>query len=84
MHCLRGTIWWQRGRPHCWGGRATGVFVVIRYAGAAYLLYLAWKLWTAPPRSLQAPPEMNERGGLFLTGLAINLGNPRPSPSSWR
>src|ERR1700704_5422431 len=24
------------------------VFLVIKYAGAAYLLYLAWKLWTAP------------------------------------
>ncbi|HZF32327.1 MAG TPA: LysE family transporter, partial [Candidatus Angelobacter sp.] len=24
------------------------LFIVIRYAGAAYLLYLAWKLWTAP------------------------------------
>ena len=25
-----------------------GVFLAIKYAGAAYLLYLAWKLWTAP------------------------------------
>jgi threonine/homoserine/homoserine lactone efflux protein len=27
------------------------VFVVVRYAGAAYLLYLAWRLWTTPARS---------------------------------
>lgn len=25
-----------------------GVFLIIKYAGAAYLLWLAWKLWTAP------------------------------------
>lgn len=54
------------------------VFAAIRYVGAAYLLYLAWKLWTAPVRPLdtaQAAPE--DRGRLFLTGLAINLGNPK-------
>ena len=58
-----------------------GVFVVIRYAGAAYLLYLAWKLWTAPPLAPQAAVmgkhETGEGSGLFLTGLAINLGNPK-------
>src|SRR5262245_26663507 len=27
---------------------AQTVFVVVKYAGAAYLLYLAYKLWTAP------------------------------------
>jgi len=54
------------------------VFVAIRYAGAAYLLYLAWKFWTAPPRPLdavQASPDGRWR--LFLTGVAINLGNPK-------
>ncbi len=54
------------------------VFVVIRYAGAAYLLYLAWKLWTSPARAMgdaQTSPDGNAR--LFLTGLAINLGNPK-------
>lgn len=54
------------------------LFLTIRYAGAAYLLYLAYRFWVAPPRSL----EMREvvpvgRGRLFLTGLAINLGNPK-------
>ena len=54
------------------------VFVAIRYAGAAYLLYVAWKLWHAPavpPDRTAATPERGWR--LFLTGLAINLGNPK-------
>ena len=54
------------------------VFIAIRYAGAAYLLYLAWKLWTAPARpsgTADASPEGRAR--LFLAGLAINLGNPK-------
>ena len=57
-----------------------GVFVVIRYIGSAYLLYLAWKLWTAPPGPLQATAGINdvdEGRSLFLTGLALNLGNPK-------
>ncbi len=55
------------------------VFVAIRYAGAAYLLYLAWKLWTAPARPLEDVPGASPdgRGRLFLTGVAINLGNPK-------
>lgn len=55
------------------------VFVGIRYAGAAYLLYLAWKLWNAPAGTVDAaadvPPDRRDR--LFLAGLAINLGNPK-------
>jgi threonine/homoserine/homoserine lactone efflux protein len=54
------------------------IFVVIRYLGAAYLLYLAWRLWTAPakPRDvIDTSPEGGWR--LFLAGLAINLGNPK-------
>lgn len=54
------------------------VFVAIRYAGAAYLLFLAWKLWTAPARpATAAEAAPGGSGRLFLTGLAINLGNPK-------
>ncbi len=54
------------------------VFLAIRYAGAAYLLWLAWKLWHAAPRATplrDAAPDGH--GPLFLLGLAINLGNPK-------
>jgi threonine/homoserine/homoserine lactone efflux protein len=59
-----------------------GVFVAIRWAGAAYLLHLAWKLWNAPARPLLTPDAtpgkaQAEGGRMFLTGLSINLGNPK-------
>lgn len=54
------------------------LFLVIKYAGAAYLLYLAWRLWTAPAQPVTAPEARRERGsGLFLAGLAVTLGNPK-------
>jgi threonine/homoserine/homoserine lactone efflux protein len=55
------------------------LFTAIRYAGAAFLLFLAWRLWTAPAvRAADAPPPRPERGArLVLAGLAITLGNPK-------
>jgi len=56
----------------------TIIFVAIRYAGAAYLLYLAWKLWTAPARPFDSSQvSSGDSGRLFFTGVAINLGNPK-------
>ncbi len=56
-----------------------GVFLVLKFAGAAYLLFLAWKLWTAPAIRTQAEaasrPDPSWR--LFLAGLAVTLGNPK-------
>jgi threonine/homoserine/homoserine lactone efflux protein len=58
------------------------LFAVIRYAGAAYLLFLAWKLWTTPvtPSDAAALAERPPEGGwsLFLGSLSLTLGNPKP------
>lgn len=55
------------------------VFVGVKYAGAAYLLYLAWKLWTAPaaPRDIAATTVRENPARLFLGGLAVTMGNPK-------
>ena len=54
------------------------VFLLIRYAGAAYLLYLAWKFWTAPARPISTSDTSPDgRWHLFLAGAALNLGNPK-------
>lgn len=55
------------------------VFLAIKYAGAAYLLYLAWKLWTAPVVAHDVEPDTSDvkRVRLFLAGLAVTLGNPK-------
>lgn len=55
-----------------------GLFLAIKYAGCAYLVYLAWKLWTAPVKSLADQPAMRGEGiRLFLGGVALTLGNPK-------
>lgn len=53
-------------------------FMVLKFAGAAYLLYIAWKLWTAGllPQDLQAK-KSTSIGMSFLSGLFITLGNPK-------
>ena len=55
------------------------IFLVIKYAGAVYLLYLAWKLWTAPaqPHDVGATAPREPPFTLFLGGLAVALGNPK-------
>ena len=54
------------------------VLSALRYAGAAYLVFMGIRLWTAAP----VPPAAaaTRRPGLlagFATGVALNLGNPK-------
>ncbi|MDJ1158857.1 LysE family translocator [Chelatococcus sp. SYSU_G07232] len=55
------------------------VFLVIRYAGAAYLLWLAWELWSAPAerQAIAGESRREHPVRLFLAGLALTLGNPK-------
>jgi threonine/homoserine/homoserine lactone efflux protein len=55
------------------------IFLVIKYAGAAYLIYLAYRMWTAPatPRDLAAGGNRESDVRLFIGGLALTLGNPK-------
>jgi threonine/homoserine/homoserine lactone efflux protein len=53
-------------------------FLVIKWLGILYLLYLAWKMWFTRPEEKEGQlPEAKSAGKLFLTGLALALGNPK-------
>lgn len=56
-----------------------GVFLVVKYAGAAYLLYIAYKIWTAPAlaQDVKAERRAEHPVKLLLGGLALTLGNPK-------
>lgn len=54
------------------------VFVAVKWAGVAYLLWLAWGLWRRPQEDAPAADEGAARGWrLFATGLSITVGNPK-------
>ncbi|SFT78900.1 Threonine/homoserine/homoserine lactone efflux protein [Pseudovibrio denitrificans] len=59
-------------------------FTVVKYAGAAYLLFLAWKLWRASGLKTQQMDEQaampkNNRGSAktLVSGMLITLSNPK-------
>jgi threonine/homoserine/homoserine lactone efflux protein len=55
------------------------VMIVLRYAGAAYLVWMGIKLWTAAPVVPDLQPAAHRRSlfTVFATGVALNLGNPK-------
>ncbi len=55
------------------------VFLAVKWIGVAYLLYLAWKMWTSPPspRVVAAETRAERPVLMFLAGLAVTLGNPK-------
>jgi len=59
-------------------GNLHGLFLVIKYLGAAYLIYLGVKLWREEPenKKITGVEELSWRAN-FSTGLFITLGNPK-------
>ena len=56
-----------------------GLFVVIKYIGATYLIYMGAKLWLSKPEKVQidAVEENLSWKSNFMAGLFITLGNPK-------
>ena len=62
-----------------------GMFTAVRLIGAAYLLYVAWKIWNAPvekidlePGTETDSPKLEKPWRVFLGSFTLTLGNPKP------
>ena len=53
------------------------VFLIVKYCGAAYLLFLAWKLWRDSGAPVKAEPVRGQGFQLFGAALLLSLGNPK-------
>jgi threonine/homoserine/homoserine lactone efflux protein len=53
------------------------VFTLVRWAGAAYLLFIAYKFWTAAPGAEQMKPRRDAAFKTFLAGFSLTMGNPK-------
>jgi threonine/homoserine/homoserine lactone efflux protein len=58
---------------------AETVFVAIKWAGVAYLLYLAIRLWTAPAERVAVVEDDGRQHGwrAFVASLLLTLANPK-------
>ncbi len=60
--------------------RSRLAFDLLKYAGAAYLLYLAWQSLRAPAMAVASGEgERSGAGRLYLRGIVMNLTNPKVS-----
>jgi threonine/homoserine/homoserine lactone efflux protein len=54
------------------------LFIVIKFAGVGYLLWLAWRMWTSEAAVAgDSMPSGRRPWRMFLAGMAITLGNPK-------
>ncbi|QVN21280.1 LysE family translocator [Burkholderia pyrrocinia] len=52
--------------------------IVLKLLGVAYLLFLAWKMWTAPTGTgADDLPRGQSPSRMFVAGLLVTLGNPK-------
>ncbi|BFM49363.1 LysE family translocator [Marinomonas sp. THO17] len=58
-----------------------GLFITIRYLGAAYLIYLGWKMWSAPvvtkTKEVTLPKSSKQEMASFVQGFMIAVSNPK-------
>jgi threonine/homoserine/homoserine lactone efflux protein len=56
-----------------------GAFLVLKYAGCAYLLYMAWKIWVTPVVAADVAGQESTGGAWasFAGTLSLTLSNPK-------
>lgn len=53
-------------------------FLILKYCGVAYLVFLAWKMWNEPVATdNETLPEGRSGWSMFAAGMALTLGNPK-------
>ena len=54
-------------------------FLLVKWFGVLYLLYLAYLQWTAPTQSIDIQNDLpnKSRGKLVLYGFFVNMSNPK-------
>lgn len=54
-------------------------FAVLRYLGAVYLCFMAFKIWTAPVKPVETDATAPQETALqvFLSSFVLTLGNPK-------
>jgi threonine/homoserine/homoserine lactone efflux protein len=53
------------------------LFLLLKWAGVAFLVWMAWQLWTAPARAIEDMPPAPTSTRSFAAGLMLALGNPK-------
>jgi threonine/homoserine/homoserine lactone efflux protein len=54
------------------------IFIALKFAGVAYLLYLACKMWRAPAALHESTlPRGQSPWRMFIAGVMVTLGNPK-------
>lgn len=52
-------------------------FAWVKLAGAAYLVWIGWRMLTSAGGKIEAASATMPRGGFFLQGFVVSLGNPK-------
>ena len=54
-------------------------FLLVKWFGVGYLLYLAWMQWRAPVQAIEIQQDVQQksRAKLALYGFLVNLSNPK-------
>jgi threonine/homoserine/homoserine lactone efflux protein len=58
--------------------QAHEIMLALKYLGAGYLIYLAYRMWTAPAANpMSGAPERKQHLGPVAGGLAMAISNPK-------